>query len=280
MSENELAVGGNRMRKLNRGAMLLAIYCLLLPSALVSLAYGTDKKEIVRQARQSYYNLANAGMNEFRCQLLPDWDATFKTLKADPIGRDQVLPILRKTHFELLVGPDGASTVSHRSELVPPNEDVAERVRKATGGTEQVLTGFLQTWSGFMVKPTPLPDAASDYQFEDLGDKYRLTIKEASADALILMGRDFQIEEMKAATPEFSATIRPKFVRIKNQFILSSYDGVYKAGSGDPQELSVEIEYGDVQGLSLPSKVAATVRLPSGAVAFPLIFTDCQVKKR
>ena len=160
MSENELAVGGNRMRKLKRGAMLLAIYCLLLPSALESLAHGTDKKEIVRQARQSYYNLANAGMNEFRCQVLPDWDTTFKTLKADPIGRDQVLPILRKTHFELLVGPDGASTVSHRSELVPPNEDVAERVRKATGGTEQVLTGFLHTWSGFMVKPTPLPDAA------------------------------------------------------------------------------------------------------------------------
>jgi hypothetical protein len=175
---------------------------------------------------------------------------------------------LRKTHFELLVGPDGASTVSHQSELAPPDEQVAERVRKATGGTEQILTGFLQTWSGFMVKSTPLPDADSDYQFEDLGDKYRVTSKEASIDAVILMGHDFQIEEMKVATPEFSGTVRP------------SYEATYTAGSGNPQGLSVEIEYGDVQGLSLPSKVTATVKLPTGAVAFPLTFANCQVKKR
>ncbi len=277
------------MRKLKRGRRLLAICCLGLLSAFacscsrsapVPLANGADKKQIVRQAHQSYYNLANAGLSEFRCQVLPDWDATFKTLKADPFGRDQVLPILRKTHFELLVGPDGASTVSHQSELVPPNEDVAERVRKATGGTEKVLTGFLQTWSGFMVKPTPLPDTESDYQFEDLGDKYRIKMKEASTDAVILMGRDFQIEEMTVVTPEFSGTVRPKFVRIKNQFILASYEGTYRAGSGNPQELSVQIEYGDVGGFSLPSKVTATVRLPSGAVAVPLTFANCQVKKR
>ena len=268
------------MRKLKRDTTLLAVYCLGLLSALVPLAHGTDKKEIVRQARQSYYNLANAGMEEFQCQVLPDWDTTFKTLKTDPVGRDQVLPILRKTHFELLVGPDGASTVSHQSELAPPDEQVAERVRKATGGTEQILTGFLQTWSGFMVKSTPLPDADSDYQFEDLGAKYRVTSKEASIDAVILMGHDFQIEEMKVATPEFSGTVRPRFVRIKHQFVLASYEATYTAGSGNPQGLSVEIEYGDVQGLSLPSKVTATVKLPTGAVAFPLTFANCQVKKR
>lgn len=268
------------MRKPKWGAMLLAILCVGLPSALVPLAHGTDKKEIVRQARQSYYNLANAGLNEFRCQVLPDWDTTFKTSKADPVGRDQVLPILRKTHFDLLVGPNGASTVSHQSELAPPNEQVAERVRKATGGTEQILTGFLQTWSQFMINPTPLPDADGDYQLEDLRDKYRITSREGSVDSVILMGRDFQIEEMKATTPEFSGTLRPRFVRIKNRFMLSSYEGVYEAESGSPQDLSVNIEYGEVEGLSLPSKVTATVELPAAKVEFPFTFANCQVKKR
>ena len=268
------------MRKLKRGAALLAIFCLGLPSAIVPLAYGADKKEIVRQARRSYYNLADASLNEFRCQVLPDWDTTFKALKTDPVGRDQVLPILRKTHFELLVGPNGASTVSHQSELAPPNEDVAERVRKVTGGMEQILTGFLQTWSQFMINPTPLPDADGDYQLEDLGDKYRITSKEVSADAVILLGRDFEIEELRVTTPEFSGTVRPRFVRTKNGFILGSYDATYKTASGTPQELTVRIEYTEVEGLRLPSKVAATMQLPTGAVEFPLAFANYQVKRR
>ena len=267
------------MRKLKWGAALLAAFCLGLQS-LAALAYGADKKEIVRKARQSYYNLANAGLNEFRCQVLPDWDTTFNGLKADPVGRDQVLPILRKTHFELVVGPKGASTVSHQSELAPPNEDVAERVRKAIGGTEQILTGFLQTWSQFMINSTPLPDTDGDYQLEDIGDKYRLTAKEGSVDAIILMTRNFEIEELKVTTPEFSGTVRPRLVRIKNQFILASYEGVYSIKSGNPQELSVKIEYGEVEGLSLPSKVIATMQLPTATVEFPFTFANCQVKKR
>jgi len=265
------------MRK-PKGRTPLAIYWLALLSAFVPLAYATGMKEIVSQARQSYYNLTNTGLDGFRCQVQPDFDTTFKALKAAPIVQDQVLPILRKTRFELLVGPNGASTVSHQSELPPPNEDVAGRVRNATTGTEQILTGFMETWSQFMINSTPLPDADGDYQLEDLGNKYRITSKQPSADAIILMDRDYEIAELKVTTPELAGTIWPKFSRIKDQFILVSY--VYRAESENPQELSVKIEYGDVEGFKLPSKVTATMKLPSGAVDFLLTFASCQVKKR
>jgi len=139
-------------------------------------AFGIDKEEFIKQARKSYYNLPNAGLKEFRCEVTPDWDATFKALKTDQVGRDQVLPILRKTHFQLVVGPQGASTVSHQSEIAPPNEQVAERVREAISGMEQLLTGFLQTWSQFMIN-VPIPDGADGYQSENLGDRYRLAMK-------------------------------------------------------------------------------------------------------
>jgi hypothetical protein len=277
MSWKRLSDWSRPMRKLPRSA-ILAICSFVLLIGLVPSAYGTDKKEIVSQARQSYYNLTNAGLNGFRCQVQPDFDATFKALKASPIVQDQVLPILRKTHFELLVGPNGASTVSHQSELPPPNEDVAGRVRNATAGVEQILTGFMETWSQFMINSTPLPDANGDYQLENLGNKYRITAKQGSADAVILMDLDYEITELKATTSELSGTIWPKFIRIKNQLILASY--VYSAQSGDPQELSVEIEYGDIEGLKLPAKVTATMKLPSGAVDFLLTFAGCQVDKR
>lgn len=93
------------MRKLKRDTTLLAVYCLGLLSALVPLAHGTDKKEIVRQARQSYYNLANAGMEEFQCQVLPDWDTTFKTLKTDPRWTGSGSPDLEENALRALSRP-------------------------------------------------------------------------------------------------------------------------------------------------------------------------------
>lgn len=46
-------------------------------------AFGIDKEEFIKLARKSYYNLPNAGLKEFRCEITPDWDALFQTLKTD-----------------------------------------------------------------------------------------------------------------------------------------------------------------------------------------------------
>ena len=245
-------------------------------SALVPLAHGIDKKDIVRQARQSYYSLNSEGLMGFRCEVLVDWDSTFKTLKTDAVGREQLLPILKKTQFDLLVGENGASTVSHRSDMAPANEEIAERLRRVTSGIEQILTGFMHTWSGFMMK-SPVPESESEYQVQDLGEHgYRLALKQGTADVAISMTRDYAIEAMQVTTPEFEGTVRPRFSRKKNGFVLIGYDAVYKAASGSPQQVSVKVEYKDVEGFNLPSTVAATVN----SVETLLTFGDYHLKKR
>lgn len=107
-------------------ARVVVTYCLT--AVLLPAAVGMDRKEVVRQARQSYYSLQREDVSGFQCQVAPDFESMFKAVKTDAVGREQVLPILKKTSFQILVGPDGASSVSHQSEIAPPNEEVAERV--------------------------------------------------------------------------------------------------------------------------------------------------------
>jgi hypothetical protein len=253
-------------------------FALLCPTSSIGLE--TDQKAIINQARRAYYNLANEGLQEFRCEVLPNWDSAFQALNADQVGKDQVLPILRKTHFQLVVGPHGASTVSHQSELAPPNEEVAERVRKAIAGMEQIITGFLQTWSQFNVNLVPLPDANSDFQWEDAGELYRINFKEGSADASILLRRDFQIQELKVVTSQLSGIVQPKFSSFHNRFVLESYRAIFELASNPRQELSVHIEYDEREHLHLPSRVVATTKLPNAVAEFSFAFTNYHIKKK
>lgn len=255
--------------------LVLCYFGLSFIFPLASL--GTDRKETLRQARASYYSLKDEGLTEFRCEVQLDWDSMYEGLKTDAVGRDQLLPILRKVHFQVVVGPDGASTVSHQSDLAPPTEDVADRVRRSIAGVEQILTGFLHTWSP-LVFTSFFPNIDSEYQLADLGGKFVLNYKEGTASIITSMSHDFAIEELKVTTPELEGTVRPKLSRNKNGFVLVGYDAIYKAASSTPQQLAVKIENRSVEGFDLPGTVDATLSLPN-TTAIHLTFTAYQVKR-
>jgi hypothetical protein len=256
--------------------------CFLLSYFFLSTilsAQVLDRREIVRQARESYYSLKNEGVSEFRCDVIPDWDPMFKNLKTDPVFLDQVLPILKRTQFRVLVGPTGSSTVSHESETAPPTEEVAERVRGSVSGIEQILTGFFHTWSALAFN-LPFPDVDSEYQVEDLKGKLNLTYKEATASVATTMTHDFAIDEMKVKTPDLEGAIRPQLSKNKKEFHLIGYDATFKATTGPPQQLTVKIDSQTLEGFELPSKVRAAMTLAVGPVEFPFVLTNCQIKKR
>jgi hypothetical protein len=196
----------------------------------------------------------------------------------DAVGRDEVLPILRRTHFFVVIDPTGSSTVSDESDTAAATEEVAERVRTSVAGVEQMLTGFFHIWSG-LVFDSPFADVDSEYRVEDLGGQVRLSLKEGSASLVTLLARDFAITELKATTSELEGTVRPHWSKEQNKFSLISYDATYKGASGAPQELTVKIDTQIVDGFELPAKVAVSMTLPSGAIDFPFNFTNYQVKK-
>jgi hypothetical protein len=242
------------------------------------MASGADKSEVIKKANGTYYSLRGNGFMEFRCQVLPDWDAMYKDLKMDAVGRDQVIPAVKETHFRIAVGPTGAALVSHQSDTAPPSEETAKRIRETIGGIDQMLTGFFETWSEFMVN-SPLSGSPDEYQMEESGKGYRFTADEKGTHAAISMGQDLVIDTVEAKTPEFEGTVHPHFVAHAGGLVLSKYEADYGTGANS-QALSVAVEYQEVEGLPVPRTVTMKMSLPQGKLNEPITLASCAVKKK
>jgi hypothetical protein len=232
----------------------------------------------VRRVRQSYYSLKMQGLLEFRCNALPDWDLTYKSAGADKIGSEQLLPILRNTRFKVVRGPDGASTISHESDVAPPDENVAERLRKSIGGIEQALTGFYQTWSQFEFN-TLLPDQGSDDTVVELDGKYRLSYQEADTAVVTTLDHDFRFEQIEITSPTWNGSLRRQWSNTENGLLLAGYGASFRTGSS-ASVLSVTVEYEEIEGLKLPSAINAEIPLAKGQVPIRVVFADYEIKKR
>lgn len=252
---------------------LLLVVCLV-PS--VARQQSSDQ-EIIREARQSSYSLKSQGLVELKCTVQPDWDSMYAAVKVDKVGTEQLLPIMNSTHFTVLLGPDGASTISHESHVAPPNEEVAGRVRQSVDGMEQVLTGFFQTWSSFMFN-SPLPEPSDKYQLEKKGEEYDLSFGQGATQVAVVLNLDLVIEEVRLTSPQLEGTLHPQWSPSDNGLLLSGYEGNYKAAAGQPSQLSAKIAYEEVEGLSLPSTVDFTVSTAVGTIPIRLVFQDYEVK--
>lgn len=256
-----------------------AVASFLFIAGLAPNAWCADKKAVLDEANRKYYNLKANGLTEFSCQVVPDFDAFYKDVKMDAVGRDQVLPAAKKVSFQVVVGPSGAASVSHQFSEAPPSDEVAARLRQVAAGIEQTVGGFFQTWSPLMVN-SPLPGTSDEYQMEDLPDGYRFTADEGKMHGEVSMNHALLIDSIEARTPEFEGTVYPKFVNGNNGLVLESYQVVYKTAGNDSQELSVKVSYQEIEGLSLPQTITLNMTLPQGRVEAPIAFRACQVKKK
>jgi hypothetical protein len=255
---------------------------LLLATCSVTQAQKVPaeaSREILTKAQHSYYSLKQQGFSEMRCAVDPDWDAIFASVKADKVGMNEVLPLLKRMHFEVLVGPDGSSLVSHDFNSPPPTEKVAARIRSAANGFEEVVTGFFHTWSQFAVSPTLLqPDGG--FTLTTNGDHYELVYSDPKTSISITMGRDYAISSLHMKTPELETTMYPKFSISAERRILSGYESTFQGGPLAGEQLFITIKYLIVDGLNVPGTVTALVKLPTGTMHMPFTLSTCRVKKR
>jgi hypothetical protein len=248
--------------------------------SLPIVLFGSDRalspskrQAFLRQAAASYYNLKTEGVTGFRFEIVPDWDSISKHWQEDAIKRKQDLSILKRTHFRVVIGPQG-SQIFHQPDIAPPNKEVADRVAKSIRNVDMAVVSFFRIWGIFAIS-SPFSMVYPDYRLEDLGETYRLTCK----GLFISMSHDFAITELRASAPEESATVYPKLVASRNGFVVVGLNIEYKA-EGGPIRDSTTIEYQDVNGLKVPRFIKTTTMLPTGNTAIPFTFTNFQVDKR
>ncbi len=272
-----------RRRPKVRWAALLALASLVGGLALCpSVLGGTDKNQgdVIRRANAAYYGLKGKGMQNCRCQVTPDWDAIFTALNTGTPAQSQVLQLLKKTRLQVAIGPTGASTFSHEADYVPPDEQIAGRIRSVTQGLDQMITGFFNIWSP-LTFDSPLPDPDSEFQLEDVDAQYRVTFEQGTAHVVTTMNHDFAMTETVFKSPQMAFDIHPQWERVKGVYILSAFSITFGPDSASAQKLAGNITYQVVEGFEFPHTVALTVPTPTqSSLAIQFTFTDCQVTKQ
>jgi hypothetical protein len=255
---------------------LLLLACSL--AAAQSPVPAADSKKVVEKARQAYYNLRAAGLDEFRATIKPNWSLVLKDqLKADPEKGEAAVKLLNGLHFSMLLDKEGKVTVTHHTDTEPANEQQRQGFDQIYSGMDQAITGFFTTWSVFMLSP-PLPAADSVYQLEDLGVQYRISYKDGPSDVITTMGKDMIITEVKVNSKDFISSVRPQLTRTAKGFVLSGYSADYKPTSGSGVvKLDLKIRNEAVNGLQLPANLVLDSVLDGEPTHMELALSDHQV---
>jgi hypothetical protein len=237
-----------------------------------------ESKKVVEKARQAYYNLRAAGLDEFRATIKPNWSLVLKDqLKADPEKGEAALKLLNGLHFFMLLDKDGKVTVTHHTDTEPANNQQRQGFDQIYSGMDQAINGFFTTWSVFMLSP-PLPAADSKYEMEDLGVQYRISYKDGPSDVITTMGKDMIITEVKVNSKDFISSVRPQLTRTPKGFVLSGYSADYKPTQGaGVVKLDLKIVNQPVDGLQLPANLVLDSVLDGAPTHMELAFSEHQV---
>jgi hypothetical protein len=271
------------MKKLSavRLCVFLLLCCSLFSGAVCAQAVdAATRQSLVTQARHAYYNLRAEGLDSFECTVTPDWELLLRAERQqNPEGADAAIKTLRQLQFITRLSSDSSVKLTH-NDLTGQSSEMMTALRQIYSGMEQMASGFFDTWKVFMLSP-PFPAAASEYQLERVGPRYRLSYKEDSANVVTSMEKDFVINEMRISTPEFDSTIHPDFARTTQGFVLNGYEADYQ--SQKPEEtthLKVHMDYQEVAGLQMLKKLSLAGTYGGSNFAIDLAFDGCKVTKK
>ena len=243
--------------------------------ALSTSAAQTSNREVINQARNSYYNLKRLGLKEFRAQVRPNWEVVLKGESTSP----EAMKLLNGLHFSILFGESGQVVVNHEADSPPRNETVAKGYQDIFKGVDNAIYGFFQTWNLFMFA-SPFPEPESAYELQDLGATYLLKYAEPNNRVTTTFGRDFSIREIQVSGDSFAGTIKPVFRKTEHGQIIVAYQGSYSGAAGNrTSELQVSIRYNEVDGLEVPLQVNVAGTYNGGPVNMEIVFSDYQISK-
>lgn len=269
----------------NRGVaglcLTAVVWSSLIGSSLATTlpSQKTDQKEVLRHARQAYYNLRTQGLSEFQCQLAPNWEALLEEeRRTNPAAFERGLMKLRQLQFRVSLGADDAVNVTH-SQVDADNEEQAKSLAKVYNGMEQMVSGFFMTANPFVLTSI-FPPEGTAYELTGGAGAYGLTYKEGTADVTLIMGKDYGVTKLEVIAPEFNSTLRPQFAPSAKGLLLKAYEADYAPKpAGADVHLSVQIGYQEVAGLQLFQKLNLAGRIGATAFKFDVQFVGCQVKK-
>jgi hypothetical protein len=247
---------------------------LLLCSLLHATAFAADVKEVVTNARSSYYALQTQGLKTFQCNAEPNWQKFLEVVNKKPVPADDPkLKLFKDLRFSVAINERGESTIT---PFMANGGNINPSLSEMIDGFKQMLSGFYQTWAA-LVLTNPFPEASAGLTLRQEGDNLRLLGKDGGSDVEILLNKDYAITEMRVTSPGSKIVMFPKFAKTEKGLLLTDVDSDINDGQ---QKVQLGITYRNVEGLKLPDHASFKVTLPEQVVAVEVSFSKYQVTKR
>ena len=258
---------------------LIALTCLACAPAVGftrTPAGQLDKKLLVTQARDTYYNLRRSGLVEFRANLQPNWDLLLEGVEQ----KAGALELLAGLHFSVSINPESRLQVAHRVDQPPTNPKTQEGLTRIVRQMDSALKQFFATWSVFMLT-SPFPAVTSEYEVSQAAGQFRFSHKEGDAEVIVITDRSFMVMEIKVSAPTHNGWLKPVFEKTSTGYILTSFESNNVVQTG-PRVTSVRtrLEYTEKNGLQLLNKVNVDTVQNGIPAKMEWLFTDYEVKVR
>jgi hypothetical protein len=126
-----------------------------------------------------------------------------------------------------------------------------------------------------------IPSPDQNYKLEEKDGHYVISESEGSSVANI----DYRITEFNASLEKSNLKMNPQFIKTSGGYLLTSqHTEVRSSVPGESSVLSELLEYTEIDGVRLPSKLTAIVSLegaPGGkSRTMQFIFRDFQIQKK
>ena len=256
---------------MKRPLISLLSFIFVVSSVIGSAQTKRDDKKLIEDARNVYSTLRRQGLVEVRATLSPNWQPVFREL---PTARKpSAMKLANRLRFSIVVDSNGKIEVAHRILGPKPDKPTAEALDLLAKGVELSATGFLMSWSPFMMTSL-IPEQLDKFVLQEQETEYLLSFNQSGIDVSVVMKKDLLITELKT----LQGSVRPTLTRTTDGFVLTGYE----ANNTDPVvgtvSLKARIESVTISGMTLPQKVFLEGTSGGVPFKFELLFTNYRLK--
>lgn len=255
------------------------ITCLLLvltgslPSQVANAQTANADQKFLTETRDSYAVLKRQGLLGFNASVIPNWAVMFKDVPVK--DRPGLIRATSRLRFSVEVDATGNFHVTHSINGPKPAKAQAEALDNIAKGVDLSVTGFLMTWSPFMLTYL-IPEKLDQFVLQDLENQKVLTYKQGEVAVSVVMTKDYEIKEL--STPQGS--VKPKLRREKTGFVLTGYEGSNEDPVVGKVIVNGRVELAPVQGFLLPKIVFITGNSGSTPLNIELSFVNYRLKRK
>lgn len=226
-------------------------------------------------ARALYYTPTSQGLRSFHCDVVIDWKDLLTRVSGNEVKDDN--PFLKYLQTaRLFVSDDlkGKGQLDWANTAAPP-ENKEKAAAQMKEGFQQMMSGFFQTWNGYMNGTmVPIPDDSTTVTETDGG--FRLHSKAAETEVNESFDKNLLLTEAHVLMANIDATAYPTYIDTPDGRVVSVIHTVYRQPpTAPPADVTFTVTYASVSTFRLPQTLKFEVK---NVGAFLFSFSGCSVE--